>query len=121
MNTDEQIFDFLAAAEDTGKQLDDLIKSIPGEVRETLADEYQKSPWLTALPATADRVTAAAERAESAANVLSKKAIFAGVAVCLAAVDMGVCILADVEITERTGCNHRRECSLAGAGGGVDG
>ena len=61
MNNEEQVFDFLAAAEDTGKQLDALIKAIPGEVRNTLAAEYRQSPWLATLPTTADRVTAAAE------------------------------------------------------------
>lgn len=86
MNMDEHLFDFLAAAEDTGRQLDDLVKAIPGEIRGTLSAEYQKSPWVTALPATAERVTAAAERAESAARVLTKKTVFAGFVVCLAAV-----------------------------------
>lgn len=90
MSNDEQVFDFLAAAEDTGKQLDALVKAIPGEVRGTLAAEYKKSPWLATLPATADRVTAAAERAESAAAVLAKKAAFAGLMVCIAAVAVPV-------------------------------
>lgn len=86
MNTDDQIFDFLAAAEDTGKQLDDLIKAIPGEVRQTLSTEYQKSPWVSALPEVADRVTAAAERAETAAGILIKKVVIAGAVVCLGAI-----------------------------------
>lgn len=86
MDKEEQVFDFMAAAEDTGKQLDALVKAIPNEVRETLAAEYRKSPWLATLPATADKVTAAAERAESAAAVLTKKAAFAGLLVCIAVV-----------------------------------
>ena len=86
MNNDEQVFDYLAAAEDTGKQLDELIKAIPGEVRDALAIEYRKSPWLATLPTTADKVTAAAERAESAAAILIKKATLAGLIVCLAAI-----------------------------------
>lgn len=86
MQDDEQVFDFLAAAEDTGKQLDALIKAIPGEIRETLAAEYRKSPWLATLPATADRVTTAGERAEAAARVLTRKSVFAGWVVCMAAV-----------------------------------
>lgn len=86
MSSDEQVFDFLAAAEDTGKQLDELIKSIPGEVRGALATEYRKSPWLTELPKVADSVTAAAERAEAVAESLARKAQMAGLLVCLAAI-----------------------------------
>lgn len=86
MDNDEQVFDFLAAAEDTGKQLDGLIEAIPGEVRAALAAEYRQSPWLAELPKAADSVTAAAERAEAAAATLTRKAKAAGALVCLAAV-----------------------------------
>ena len=86
MDNDEQVFDFLAAAEDTGKQLDGLIRAIPGEVRAILAAEYGKSPWLAELPKVAGSVTAAAERAEAAAGILTRKVKVAGLLVCLAAV-----------------------------------
>jgi hypothetical protein len=70
MDNEEPIFDFMAAAEDLDKGLDNLIKAFPAEMRETLAAEYRKSPWLALLPTAADRLTAVAEHAESAMAAL---------------------------------------------------
>lgn len=46
MNNDEHIFDYMAAAEETGQHLDSLIKQIPGHIKFTLttvfADEWRK-------------------------------------------------------------------------------
>ncbi len=41
---EELLFDFMAAAEDTGKRLDALIKMIPGLLQKSLSDEYRRSP-----------------------------------------------------------------------------
>jgi hypothetical protein len=66
-NRDEElIFDFMAAAEDTGKRLDTLIKMIPGSLQKTLSAEYQRSPWLTAIPAEVERLSDVVKRSESA-------------------------------------------------------
>ena len=68
-NKDEDlIFDFMAAAEDTGKRLDALIKAIPGSLQETLSAEYQRSPWLTTIPAAVERLSAVVQRSNSAAE-----------------------------------------------------
>lgn len=46
MDNDEQVFDYMAAAEETGRQLDSLVKQIPGHIKSTLAtalaDEWRK-------------------------------------------------------------------------------
>jgi len=65
---EEMIFDFMAAAEDTGKRLDALIKVIPGSLQKTLSAEYQRSPWLATLPAEVERLSAVVKRADSAAE-----------------------------------------------------
>ncbi len=68
-NRDEElIFDFMAAAEDTGKRLDALIKMIPGSLQKTLSDEYRRSPWLATLPAEVERLSAVVQRTDSAAE-----------------------------------------------------
>lgn len=86
MNNEEQVFDFMAAAEDTGRRLDALIKAIPNEIRKTLVAEYRKSPWLATLPTAADRMIAAAERSESASALLTRKTRIAGLLVGVAIV-----------------------------------
>jgi hypothetical protein len=65
---EELIFDFMAAAEDTGKRLDSLIKAFPGTLQKTLSDEYQRSPWLATLPKEVERLSAVVQRADSAAE-----------------------------------------------------
>ncbi len=68
-NRDEElIFDFMAAAEETGKRLDALIKAIPGSLQKTLSDEYRRSPWLATLPAEVERLSAVVQRSDSAAE-----------------------------------------------------
>jgi hypothetical protein len=68
MKDEEFIFDFMAAAEDTGKRLDALIKAIPGELRNTLAAEYQRSPWLATLPTEVERLSVVVKSSEAAAG-----------------------------------------------------
>ena len=46
MNNDEHVFDYMAAAEETGQQLDLLVKQVPGHIKSALAsafaDEWRK-------------------------------------------------------------------------------
>ncbi len=86
MDKEEPFFDFMAAAEDTGKQLNEMARRLPDEIRAALAAEYRQSPWQKSIPATADRLTAVAECAESAAATLARKVKFAGSVACLASV-----------------------------------
>jgi hypothetical protein len=95
MNNEELIFDFMAAAEDTGKRLDALIKALPDELRKTLAAEYQRSPWLVTIPGEVERLSAvvkssetAAGRTESAAAQMVSKIKTVCRVACLAAVIM---------------------------------
>ena len=68
-NRDEElIFDFMAAAEETGKRLDALIKMIPGLLQKTLSDEYRRSPWLATFPAEVERLNTVVQRSDSAAE-----------------------------------------------------
>jgi hypothetical protein len=95
-NKDEElIFDFMAAAEDTGKRLDALIKTIPGTLQKTLSDEYQRSPWLATLPKDVEclntivqRADSAAERTESATAHMERRIKTVCFVACLAAVIM---------------------------------
>ena len=73
MDNEIQAFDFMAAAEDTGRRLDEMAKRLPGEIRADLVAEYRQSPWQKSIPATADRLTAAAERAETATGGFERK------------------------------------------------
>jgi len=72
MQNEDQVFDFMAAAEETGKQLDEMTRRLPGELRTALTEEWRKSPWLAELPQIADQVTEAAERAETATDALRR-------------------------------------------------
>ena len=46
MNHDEHVFDYMAAAEETGRQLDSLVKQVPGHIKAAtataLAGEWKK-------------------------------------------------------------------------------
>ena len=86
MQNEEQVFDFMAAAEETGKQLDEMAKRLPDELRTALTEEWRKSPWLAELPQIADQVTEAAERAETATADLRRSlkiGVFAVVVACM--------------------------------------
>jgi hypothetical protein len=40
MNDEEHVFDYMAAAEETGRQLDLLIRQMPGHIKSTLAAAF---------------------------------------------------------------------------------
>jgi hypothetical protein len=46
MHNDEHVFDYMAAAEEAGRQLDSLVKQVPGHIKSSLAasftDEWRK-------------------------------------------------------------------------------
>lgn len=86
MDTDESIFDYLAAAEETAKQLEMMTKRLPGELKAVLAEEWRKSPWLADFPKAMDAARTAAEKTENATRFLNRSVKRAGVTVCLAAV-----------------------------------
>lgn len=86
MDTDESIFDYLAAAEETAKQFEAMTKRLPGELKAVLAEEWRKSPWLADLPKAMDAARRAAEKMENATRFLTRSVKKAGIAVCLAAV-----------------------------------
>ncbi len=97
---EELIFDFMAAAEDTGKRLDALIKAIPGSLQKTLSDEYRRSPWLATLPAEVEllsavvqRTDSAAERTESATAHMERRIKTVCFVACLAAIIMPIVTL----------------------------
>jgi hypothetical protein len=106
MQNDEQVFDFMAAAEETGKQLDEMVKRIPGELKAVLADEWRKSLWLVELPKAAADTRVATEKTEAATAFLSRSVRIAGFVVCLAAV---VIPLATWGIAYRNVSGLRRE------------
>ncbi len=92
---EELLFDFMAAAEETGKRLDALIKAIPGSLQKTLSAEYQRSPWLMTLPAEVKRLSevvqrtdSAAERTELAAAHVERRIKTVCTVACLAAIIM---------------------------------
>ena len=93
MPNDEHIFDYMAAAEETGKQLDEMLRRIPGEMKAVLVEEWRKSAWLAELPKAAENATAATEKtqavvqeAETATRFLTRTVKRAGFVVCLASV-----------------------------------
>jgi hypothetical protein len=85
MQNEEQIFDFMAAAEDTGKQLDKMAKRLPGEMKAVLAEEWRRSPWLAELPKAAEKTMEATKQTEAATRFLARTVKYAGLIVCLAA------------------------------------
>ena len=46
MDKEEQAFDFMAAAEDTDRQRNEMARRLPDEMRAALAAEYRQSPWV---------------------------------------------------------------------------
>ena len=45
MDNGGRIFDFMAAAEETGKRFDEMARRLPGVVRADLVAEYRQSHW----------------------------------------------------------------------------
>jgi hypothetical protein len=86
MRNEEQIFDFMAAAEETGRQLDEMVRRLPGELKAVLAEEWRKSSWLAELPMAAKKAMAATTQTEVATRYLARNVKFAGFIVCLASV-----------------------------------
>lgn len=86
MQNEEQIFDFMAAAEETGKQLDEMAKRLPGEIKAVLAEEWRKSPWVFELPKVAEQAGEATKQTEAATRFLVRTVKIASLIACLASV-----------------------------------
>lgn len=86
MQNEEQVFDFLAAAEETGRQLDEMTKRLPGEMKAVLMEEWRKSPWFTELPKAAERAKDATNQMEMVTQFLNRTVKITGLVICLASV-----------------------------------
>ena len=84
MDKEEQIFDFMAAAEDTGKQLNEMARRLPGELRAVLSEDWRRSPWFTELPKVIDTAREATKQTERAAQSLARTVKKAGGIVAVA-------------------------------------
>ncbi len=93
MDKEEQIFDFMAAAEDTGKQLNEMARRLPGELRAVLSDDWRRSPWFTELPKVIDGAREATKQTEAAAQSLARTVKKAGSIVATAAAVIPLAIL----------------------------
>lgn len=82
MQDEEQVFDFMAAAEETGKQLDEMAKRLPGEMKTVLAEEWRKSSWLSELSKAAEQAGEATKQVEAASRFLARTVNIAGLIVC---------------------------------------
>lgn len=102
MDNEEQVYDFMAAAEETGRQLDALIKRLPQDIATILQQQWQQSPWRSEVPAAAASTTEAAKSAEKAAGVLWKTAKSTSWLVAIAAVIIPVasCIVAHLNLSD---------------------
>lgn len=130
MDSEEQIYDFMAAAEETGRQLDALVKRLPQDIAAILQQQWQQSPWRSEVPAAAASTTEAAKSAEKAAGVLWKTAKSTSWLVVIAAVIIPVAsyIVAQLNLSDvrqgeeaakkRVQALEQRESSLRFATGG---
>ena len=84
MDKEEQVFDFMAAAEDTGKLLNEMARRLPGDLNAVLSDDWRRSPWFTELPKVIDTAREATKQAEEAAQSLTRTVNKAGGIVTIA-------------------------------------
>ncbi len=56
MSDSNQVYDYMAAAEESIKQMDLMVRQVPGYIKATLADEYRRSPWATEIPKKMERL-----------------------------------------------------------------
>ena len=84
MDKEEQVFDFMAAAEDTGKLLNEMARRLPGDLKAVLSDDWRRSPWFTELPTVIDKAREAAKQAEEATQSLARTVKKAGGMVAIA-------------------------------------
>lgn len=84
MNDEEQIFDYMAAAEETGRQLDSLVRQAPGTIKSTLAtafaDEWRKVTVFDDLSEATGRLNDAIDKAGDLVKLL-RQTIWAAIAV----------------------------------------
>ncbi len=93
MDKEEQVFDFMAAAEDTGKLLNEMARRLPGELRAVLSDDWRRSPWFTELPTVIDKAREATKQTEEATRSLARTVKRAGSIVAIASAVIPLVIL----------------------------
>lgn len=93
MNTDESVFDYLAAAEEIGRLLEEMTTKLPGEVKTALLEEWRISSWRTEFPKSVEAIQVASasaqatvEEIKAAALLLSRTVTTAGIAICLTSI-----------------------------------
>ena len=130
MENEEQIYDFMAAAEETGKQIDAMAKQLPKDMAAMLQQQWQQSPWRSELPAVAESTIEAAKSAEEAADTLWKTArmTFWMAGIASVAIPIVMCIVAYLNLAnarrdedaakKRVQALEGRESSLRYATGG---
>lgn len=84
MHNDEQIFDYMAAAEEAGRQLDALLKQVPGHIKSSLAaafvDEWRKVTAFKELAEATGKLNDAIVEVRESVNTL-RQTIWAAVIV----------------------------------------
>ena len=93
MDKEEQVFDFMAAAEDTGKLLNEMARRLPGDLNAVLSDDWRRSPWFTELPTVIDKAREATKQTEAAAQSLARTVKKAGGIVAIASAVIPLAIL----------------------------
>ena len=93
MDKEEQVFDFMAAAEDTGIQLNEMARRLPDELKAVLSEDWRRSPWFTELPKVIDSAREATKQTEEAAQSLARAAKNAGRIVAIASAVIPLAIL----------------------------
>ena len=90
MNNDEHVFDYMAAAEETGRQLNLLVKQVPGYIKTAtataLADEWKKVTAFKELSESTEKMNDAIDEVQESVKLLRQTiwmvAIF-GIAVAI--------------------------------------
>lgn len=73
---DEHIFDYMVAAEETGKQLNSVIRQVPSHIKTTLSEEWRKMPLLVELPKATQKIEDAIEEMRDMV-ILLKRTVWA--------------------------------------------
>lgn len=87
-NRKDAKFDYMAAAEEAGRQLNSLIRQVPGYIKTALSEEWRRLPLLVELPNATKKMEDAIEEMQDSVAVLKQTVwavaivgIFAAVAI----------------------------------------
>ncbi len=56
MDNNDRVYDYMAAAEESIKQMDLMVRQVPEHIKTALVEEYRKSPWVTELPKSVEKL-----------------------------------------------------------------